>query len=291
MRTGKQTISRIDARKQTNGELYQTRLEIARLYREGVGVMEIVRRTGVSWPTVNAAIKSYVAGGDEALKPTRRGRKLGTGRELSPEQEAYIFKRICTRRPWLCGIKHPYLNSKIGLWNRDVVRQLIKDKLEIELSVKSVGQYLERWGFPIASISKRRPRDRCTRDVRVWLDGHYSVIEERARAENAKIFWVSKTELLNSEIGGVAESGNGRQMLFAITNQGKIHWMVIRGRFSPERQIKFMQILMDENREKIFLIRDDLKYYSRREAIDWLHENREKVELFPPLRWEPESKC
>ena len=49
--------------------------------------MQIVEQTGLSWAAVNAALRLYGAGGAAALKPQVRGKKMGTGRHLSAEQE------------------------------------------------------------------------------------------------------------------------------------------------------------------------------------------------------------
>ena len=87
------------------------------------------------WGAVNAALKAYGAGGLEALKPKARGRKTGTKRLLSPEQEAEVRKLICDKRPE--QMKMPF-----ALWTREAVRQLILERFGVELAVRSVGEYL-----------------------------------------------------------------------------------------------------------------------------------------------------
>lgn len=266
-------------------DLHKKRKEVIRLYLDEVPVMQIVQRTGLSWPAVNRAIKLFTEGGEAALKPSQRGRKKGAGRELSSEQEAMIFGLICGKRPWQCGVKAPYRGVKIILWNREVVGQLIDQKFNIKLSVRSVGNYLERWGFPQIHEKKRAG---CPKVICDWLDEDYAVIQTRAQTEGAKIFWMSKTMMSNPEAGAMPEREGSLQrksMIIATTNQGKVHWLVIKGRFTPERQIMFLKSLIGEFREKIFMIRDNLDYYTSSQVRDWMNENKNRIELFPPPEW------
>jgi transposase len=266
-------------------DLHKKRKEVIRLYLDEVPVMQIVQRIGLSWPAVNRAIKIYKSGGEAALKPSQRGRKKGAGRELSSEQEAMIFGLICGRRPWQCGVKTPYHGVKIILWNRDVVGQLIDQKFNIKLSVRSVGNYLERWGFP--QIRKKK-RAGCPKVICDWLDEDYAVIQTRAQTEGAKIFWTSKTTMDNPEAGAMPEREGllqRKSMIIATTNQGKAHWLVIKGRFTPERQVMFLKSLIGESREKIFMIRDNHDYYTSSQVRDWMNENKNRIELFPPPEW------
>ncbi len=103
---------------------------------------------------MNAAIKRYLADGAGALKPAARGRKAGSGRILSEEQESAIRQIICDKRP-------EQLKMAFALWNRAAVMQLIEHECGIKLSLRGVGNYLKRWGFtpqkPIKKAYEQRP--------------------------------------------------------------------------------------------------------------------------------------
>jgi transposase len=88
-----------DACKQSREVLHERRKQVIRMYRKGVGVMEIVEQTGLSWTTVNTALRLYREGGASRLKPGVRGKKPGSGRSLSAEQEQRIRQTICDKRP------------------------------------------------------------------------------------------------------------------------------------------------------------------------------------------------
>ena len=65
------------------------------------------------------------------------------------------------------------------LWNRAAVMQLIERECGIRLSVRGIGNDLQRWGFtpqkPIKKAYKEHPEA-----VKNWLDKEYPAIEQRA---------------------------------------------------------------------------------------------------------------
>lgn len=61
--------------------------------------MQIVTATGLSWPSVRAALDLYGRGGMAALKPAVRGKKSGAVRSLTAQLEQTIQHIICDKRP------------------------------------------------------------------------------------------------------------------------------------------------------------------------------------------------
>ena len=168
-----------DARFQSLEQLHERRKQVVRLHRQGMGVMRIVALSGLSYPTVRAAIDRFEDGGSSANKPKPRGKQSGSGRSLSEVQEVSIQRIIIDKRP-------EQLKMDFALWTRSAVMQLIERELGIALSVRGVGNYLQRWGFtpqkPIKKAYEQRPEA-----VQAWLDEHYPEIEQRAKAEGAEI--------------------------------------------------------------------------------------------------------
>ena len=143
-----------DARFQSLEQLHERRKQVVRLHRQGMGVMRIVELSGLSYPTVRAAIDRFVDGGLSANKPKPRGKQSGSGRSLSDAQEIAIQRIIIDKRP-------EQLKMDFALWTRSAVMQLIERELGITLSVRGVGNYLQRWGFtpqkPIKKAYEQRP--------------------------------------------------------------------------------------------------------------------------------------
>ena len=190
-------MKKIDARKLSLKQLLEKRQRVISLFQAGTPIMKIVEESGLSWPAVNVAIKRHKE--NSSLEPSRRGRKQGTGRILSEEQEARLCNIIYRKRPWQVGLRSS--SRKLSLWNRDAVRQLIEQECGIKLSVRGGAKYLERWGFPLmkrlpSNEKKPRPRNYCAWYIERWLKANYDEIENRAKAENKVIYWVSKKTVI-----------------------------------------------------------------------------------------------
>lgn len=128
--------------------------------------MQIVELTGLSWPTVRAAIDLFEGGGAAALKSRARGKQKGEDRSHTPQQEEKIRKLICDKRT-------EQLKMDFALWTRAAVMLLIERECAIKLSVRAVGNYLRRWGFTPknrsdapTSSARRRSRNGSTRNIR-----------------------------------------------------------------------------------------------------------------------------
>jgi hypothetical protein len=78
------------------------------------------------------ALRLYESGGSAAHKPDARGKKTGSGRSLSADQELSIQRTICDQRP-------EQLKMDFALWSRAAVMQLIEREHGIKPSVRAVG--------------------------------------------------------------------------------------------------------------------------------------------------------
>src|SRR5712692_5838250 len=274
------------ARKQTLLELHTRRKQVVRLHRKGLGVMQIVQLSGLSWPAVNAALKLFDQGGWNALKPKARGKESGTGRALTPEQEHLIRGIICDKRP-------EQMKMDFALWNRGAVAVLIERECGLKLTIRPVGNYLKRWGTtpqkPIKRAYEQKPEA-----VQAWLDEQYPGIEVRAKAEGAEIHWGDETAVVNTDVRGRCYAPRGQtpvayavggtrqklSMISTVTNQGKARWMIIDENFNADKLIEFMDALARDAGKKVFLILDNLRVHHSKPVKTWLEENKARIEVF-----------
>jgi transposase len=110
-----------------------------RQYKRGRSKRAISRDLGVSYPAVCTTIWRYEREGKQTLAPQRRGRRLGSGRVLSQEQERGIRALICEKRP-------EQLKMNFALWSRPAVIALIEHELDVSLSIRAVGNYTSNGG-------------------------------------------------------------------------------------------------------------------------------------------------
>lgn len=283
-----------DKEVQTVEQLYALRKQAVRLHKKGMPVMQIVTATGLSWPSVRGALDLYERGGLVALRPSVRGKKPGTGRSLSAEQELAIQRIICDKRP-------EQMKMDFALWSRPAVMQLIEREYGIKLHVRSVGKYLTRWGFtpqkPIKKAYEQRPEA-----VQKWLDEEYPSIEQRAKAEGAEIHWGDETALVNTDVRGRSYAPAGKtpvtytvggtrqklSMIATVTNQGKTRWMIIDEAFNSDKLIEFLEALVKDAGKKVFLILDNLRVHHSKPVKAWAAERQDKIELFYLPSYSPE---
>jgi transposase len=170
-------ISLPDARQLSDEVIEALRLRALRGCQLGYTETEMAELLGVSRETVSRWWTAYADQGLEALPGDRTGRPVGSGRTLSDQQGRHLQGLIHDHSPEELGIA-------AALWTRTAVRDLIRSEYGIEMPVRTVGEYLKRWGYT-AKAPRRHAQDQDPREVSEWLAWTYPAIERRAAREVA----------------------------------------------------------------------------------------------------------
>ncbi|MEW8057699.1 MAG: IS630 family transposase [Candidatus Thiodiazotropha sp.] len=286
-------MDKTDARKLPLAVLNERRRRAVKLRESGMKLREVAAQVELSIPTVMSAHRAYQAGGWAAVNVKPRGRKRGDGRQLTPEQEKLIRSLICDKTP-------DQLKLGFALWNRQAVSQLIIDRLGIQLPIRTIGEYLKRWGFtpqkPIKKAYEQRPAE-----VRQWLDEEYPQIAARAKQEGAEIHWGDETGLRSDDVRGrgyapkgqtpvvrVNNKREGLSIISTVTNQGKVRWKIFEGAMNADLLIDFFKRLIKDADRKVFLILDNLKVHHARKVKAWLADHEDAIEVFYLPSYSPE---
>ena len=269
--------------------LYEARKTVIKMWKKDKAIEEIAEITGFATNTIYIMIRKYKAEGISALKPQKRGRKSGEKRTLTPEQEKDIIKCITEKNP-------DQLKLKCCLWTRDAVQQLIKQRHRITMPIRTVGDYLKRWGFTVQRPMKQAMNQK-PEQVQQWLKKEYPSIHEAARKEGAEIIWGDETAVQNESnyARGYAPKGQTPvlkvqskklhiNMISAISNRGKIHFMFSDRSFNSERLIEFLERLIKDVGHKIYLILDNLRAHHSNATSEWVEQHKNQIQLFflPP---------
>ncbi|HHE32992.1 MAG TPA: IS630 family transposase [Chlorobaculum parvum] len=286
-------MEKIDIRKLSDKERSLLRKQVIGLRKQGIGNNEIAERLGLSRETTSRWWKRYQREGKAMLSVPRRGRKHGEKRRLSHEQEKQIQKMIVDHYP-------EQLKLPFALWDRQAVTLLILQQFGINLPVRTVGDYLSRWGYtpqrPIRKAYEQRPAE-----VERWMQESYPAIREKAKAEKAEIYWGDETGISTNGnlVRGYAPAGktpelriNARKehisMISAISNKGKLRFMLYEDAMNGKRLIEFMKRLVKDVGHKVILILDNLKVHHCKPVKKWLGENTDKIEVFYLPAYSPE---
>ena len=278
-----------DARKLGSEAQYELRRRAITLKAKGHSHDQIADLLEVSRGAVRKWWGLYRQGGMRSLRLGQRGRRTGTCRSLTPEQERETKRMITDKTP-------EQLKMPFALWTRQAIQELIERTYEIKLPIRSVGNYLSRWGF-----TPQRPRKRAYEQqpsaIKKWLRQTYPSIAKRAKEEGGQIHWCDQTGISSADHRGRGYAPQGRtpvagtqaarfavSMISAITNRGKLRFMIYRRGLKVATFIKFLERLIRATDQKVFLIVDNLPVHRAKTVRAWVEEHEDQIELFflPP---------
>lgn len=286
-------LSLPDARQLSDEVLEALRLRAIRGCELGFTEADVADLLGVSRETVSRWWSAYAEGGLKAIPGERTGRPVGSGRTLSDEQARHIREQIDDRSPQELGVAAP-------LWTRKAVRDLIRKEYGIDMPVRTVGEYLKRWGYT-AKAPRRHAKDQDPEEVDRWLTVVYPAIERRAAREGAEIHWCDETGAAADELPrkGYARRGAPARiqvprphirmnLVSSITNEGRVHYLTYKGTMTGGMFLVFLKKLLRETKRKVFLILDRLPAHDSRAVADWVDEHADRIQLFWLPKYAPE---
>lgn len=262
------------------------------LIKKGKKKGEIAILFGVDKNTVTNWCKLYQETG--GYKSKKKGVKSEDKKLLSSLQEKAIQLMIVDRMP-------DQLKLDYALWTRKAVKELVEREFGIVLAINTMGDYLRKWGFT-PQKPKKKAYEQCPKKVQKWLDEEYPTIQKRAKQENTEIQWADETGVRNECQHGRSYAPKGKtptkksmskrfslNMISSVTNQGKVQFMIYSENMNSLKFIEFLEQLIKNSQQKIFLILDNLRVHHSYIVKDWAKENSEKIELFFLPAYSPEK--
>ncbi len=282
-----------NARCVNHKELADRRRQAVALFQEGYKRQAIAPIVGAHRNVVGRWIKAWQENGETSFKVEKPGRPKGTGRRLGGWEASTIKRLITDKTP--DQLKFPF-----ALWTREAVQTLIRERLAIDLPIRTVGDYLKRWGFtPQKPIKRAYERNGAA--IERWLNEEYPAIKKRAKNEKAEIQWGDETGIRSDEVSGrgyapkgktpvVKRKGNRERlsMFSTVTNRGKLRFSIFKGSINSGLMIKILERLIRERDKKIFLILDNLRVHHSKPVKKWFDAHKDAIEPFFLPRYSPE---
>jgi transposase len=284
-----------DGRRESDDVLEALRLRALHGIELGFSETDLADLLGVSAETISRWWSAYACAGLEALPGGRSGRPVGSGRFLSDEQGAAIQRILDSdaKGPEGYGIAS-------ALWTRAAVRDLIRQEFGIALAVRTVGEYLRRWGYT-CKRPRRHAKKQDPEEVRAWLQETYPEIERRAKEEDAEIHWCDEVGVAADEHPGYGYARQGEaatmkvppphirvNQISTITNAGAVRFMTYTGMMNAALFVVFLGRLLRSTTKKVFLIIDRLPAHVKAEVAEWLNKHNDRIEVFYLPRYAPE---
>jgi transposase len=274
-----------DARQLSDEVLEALRVRALRGRELGLTEEQLADILGVARETVSRWWSAYQEGGLQALPHDRTGRPTGSGRTLSNEQAAQIQVVLDEQMPNDRGIASP-------LWTRRAVQSLIRQLFRIEMPVRTVGEYLKRWGYT-PKKPQRHARGQDPEAVLEWLEKIYPAIEEFAVKEDAEILWSDETGIdSNDHLGTgyalvgetptieVSSSPCRMNVITAFSNEGDLRFMTYAQTMTTPLFLTFLGKLITGAKRKIYLIVDRHPAHEAGAVEDWLAKHRSEIAMF-----------
>ena len=245
---------------------------------------EIAKILDVSESAVRKWWTLYKNKGVSALRLGKRGRPEGSCRTLDEEQERQVKRMIVDKTP-------EQLKMPFALWTRQAVQELIERTCGVKMPIRSIGNYLARWGF-----TPQRPRKRAYEQqpaaIKQWLRETYPGIAKRAKQQRGQVMWCDETGISSEDrrgrgyapqgctpIAGTQAARFSVSMISAITNRGKLRFMVYRRGLKIAIFLKFLQRLIRSTNQKIFLVLDNLQVHRSKAVREWVEQRNAQIEM------------
>ncbi len=270
-----------DARKLTAPEQEKLRKRAVRLHKQGLTNRAIAQKLGVHAGTVCRWFKLYEQDGTDAIKARTRGPGRRLKRELTVTEEGKILQRLIDHTP-------DQLELPGSLWTRWCVQKLIMRETDVNLPIRTLGEYFTRWG-----MNPRHPpirhRTPLPEGTAAWLQRTYPMIAKQAAQDGAEIYWfdvavplTSQEWLFSDQRGKPYEELKSRlvgiHMLSATNNQGKASFK-LSAEFDGEAFIDFLARLLASTSRKILVLVDNASEVAALDLGDWLAGQGRRIEV------------
>jgi transposase len=268
----------------------QVRIRVARqVVEEDVSAEAAAAALGLSRSAVYNWALRYRRGGVPALRarPTP-----GRPPKLDEQQRAQLYSLV-RQDPRTLGFSQ-------ALWTRDMVRQLIRQRFGVSLTLAPVGKLLRGLG-----LSPQRPTWRAYEQdpdaVRRWKTERYPAIRAEAAEAGATIFFADEAGISFDDHAGTTWAPVGQtpvvtttgkhikvNIISAVTVAGALRFTVYPDNFNAEGFIDFCRRLVDDTPGKTFLIVDGHPVHRARAVKDFVAGTGGRLKLFFLPGYSPE---
>ncbi len=275
-----------DARKITTEEQHLIRkLAVQRVF-DGESAAEVTRSFGLGSKTIFTWLKVARKKGLGALAPKARS---GRNRKLSPIEEQEVKR-------WIIGGDPRQHGFDFGLWTRQIVVDLIKEKFAIDMSLSGVGKLLRRLDLT-PQKPLRRAYERDEEAVTEWIEKVYPRVKKIAKKTGAEIFWLDEASIRSDdplqrtwgEKGKtpVVKTSGQRQSINAISalsNKGGFWYHVYNGKFTADKCVECFQRFLRNRKSPVILIVDGHPVHKSKKVMEYIEslEGRIEIVFLPP---------
>jgi transposase len=239
-------VRETDCRRLGHKALTELRKQAVLQVQSGESPELVAKGLGINRTTIYDWLALYRKGGWGALKAKKRG---GRKPKLNGKAMSWIYRTVTMKNPM-------QLKFSFALWTIDMIRKLIKDRFQIELSKSSVNRLLDQLGLsaqkPLWRAYQQNPKA-----VEEWLTKEYPKIRSMAAKHDAEIYFGDEAGVRSDFHSGTTWAPKGKtpvvsatgarfgfNMISAVSPKGALRFMVVEGSVNASVFIEFMKRLM-----------------------------------------------
>ena len=256
-----------DGRTLAHNVLEEMRMLAVQRMREGESPAEVAASFGMhrGWAY---KCRAAASGRGKGLRALRSSKGTGRPRSLTPAQERQVFR-------WVNGKNPRQYGFDFGLWTRQIVRELVAQRFQVQLSLASIGTLLARLGLtPQKPLQRAYQRD--PEAVERWVKQTYPAIARKAKRDKAEIFFWDESGFRADAVHGktwgvkghtpVIERPGQRQSISAasaVNSKGAFWFETYQGALTGELFVQLLKHMMAERERAVHLVIDGLPAHKK----------------------------
>jgi len=279
-------MSKIDGRKLDHKTLEHLRKLAVRRVQDGERPSEVSKSLGFCRTTIYKWLRAFDRGG-EAVLASRKAK--GPTPKLKNKQKAQVAR-------WIIGKDPRQFGFDFGLWTRQIVAELIKERFGVSLTLPSVGRLLTSLDItPQKPLRRAYERDEAA--VLEWKQKTYPKLRQRARRRGADIFFLDEAGVRSDSPLGrsyglkgrtpvLKTSGKRQQVnaISALSARGGFWFALYHGKLNAALFIAFLAGFLKGRKKPVFLVVDGLPAHKAKSVAKYVQSLKGKLELhfLPP---------
>ena len=251
-----------DGRTLDHGTLETIRTMAVVRVREGERPSAVIASDGFHRCTIYRWLKA-ARGRGNGLRALASRPASGRPRTLTATQERQVFRWVNGKNPMQYGFD-------FGLWTRHIVRELIRQRFGVRLSLASIGAVLARQGLtpqkPLQRAYQRDP-DAMAR----WQRETYPAIARKAKRDKGEIYFWDESGFRADAVHGTTWGAKGQTPVVSVPGQrqsisaasvvsakGAFWFATYAGALTGPLFVELLRRMMRGRRKPLHLILDGL---------------------------------
>jgi transposase len=223
-------------------------------------------------------------GRGRGLKALRSTKGTGRPRKLSASQERQVFRWVNGKSPYQYGFD-------FGLWTRQIVRELLIQRFDVQLSLASIGAMLARLGLT-AQKPLERAYQRDPAAIERWKTDTVPAVAAQAKEIGADIFFWDESGFRADSVHGktwglkgqtpVVERPGQRQSISAasaVNAKGAFWFATYQGGLTGELFVELLGKLMYRRKKPVHLVVDGLPAHKKAIVKEYIASTQGKLTM------------